>query len=586
MIQVIKYILTISFTLLSIVLFADSVILSGMVLNSSNNHGIPNKAVTIKANLGMGQTYNSTAFTSNGGYFLDSVTVPTGQTFKFFVSVTDCNNITKTDSLIYPGSKTFQFLICDNSPLVCNAEFFAYQDTSNAKKINFNNLSTANTNKWNWVFGDGQSSNMRDPVHTYVNNGKYAVSLISYDTISNCFKHVYDTIFVGIPNPPCENSFTYGMNGLQLNLLGDVNTCVPAGYKWNFGDNSFATGKLVAHTYTSPGTYTITLKTIVLHPQTMTTCVTTTSKTIVVNSNPSAPIYGQILNSTSTNTDKGKVVLYKFDTSGNNYIEIGNTDIKTDTLYQVSYYYFASIPYGKYLTKAILDPSSVLFNSHAPTYCNSAVLWNQANPFTHNTTGLNHPINLSFLVPTMGTGSISGQVFENNKQLGDPVPNVLVILKNQYNEVVSFKHTNQNGEYSFTGLGLGSYTVFADVININAIPQAVTLTQNQSGVSEINIILNVIAEINEIPDKSSQFSIYPNPAKDRIYIQSKNYISDNCNLSIYSLTGQLMYEESISTNNKSLEAEIELTNFKEGLYLLMLVDSESRKYISKISIIK
>ncbi len=45
----------------------------------------------------------------------------------------------------------------------------------------FTNLSLNNTSSWKWYFGDGNSSNSQNPVHTYSNPGIYPVQLIAYN---------------------------------------------------------------------------------------------------------------------------------------------------------------------------------------------------------------------------------------------------------------------------------------------------------------------------------------------------------------------------------------------------------------------
>jgi len=49
--------------------------------------------------------------------------------------------------------------------------------------VNFTDLSSGSPTSWNWSFGDGGSSTLQNPSHTYVNPGTYTVSL----TVSNAF---------------------------------------------------------------------------------------------------------------------------------------------------------------------------------------------------------------------------------------------------------------------------------------------------------------------------------------------------------------------------------------------------------------
>jgi PKD repeat protein len=49
--------------------------------------------------------------------------------------------------------------------------------------VNFTDLSTGNPTAWAWTFGDGQTSTLQNPPHTYQNPGNYTVSLtVSFAT--------------------------------------------------------------------------------------------------------------------------------------------------------------------------------------------------------------------------------------------------------------------------------------------------------------------------------------------------------------------------------------------------------------------
>ena len=65
--------------------------------------------------------------------------------------------------------------------------------------------------------------------------------------------------------------------------------------------------------------------------------------------------------------------------------------------------------------------------------------------------------------------------------------------------------------------------------------------------------------------------VYPNPAKDILYIElSPEMQPDNMNISIYSVTGQKIYEGKYTS-------EISLSNYVSGFYLLQLTDVEQNR---------
>ena len=49
--------------------------------------------------------------------------------------------------------------------------------------MNFNDQTSGNVNYWHWYFGDGSSSFLENPSHTYTSSGTFNVLLISGDTL-------------------------------------------------------------------------------------------------------------------------------------------------------------------------------------------------------------------------------------------------------------------------------------------------------------------------------------------------------------------------------------------------------------------
>jgi hypothetical protein len=77
-----------------------------------------------------------------------------------------------------------------------------------------------------------------------------------------------------------------------------------------------------------------------------------------------------------------------------------------------------------------------------------------------------------------------------------------------------------------------------------------------------------IREINNVPLEAK---VYPNPAKDKLYVElSQNIEQENIISSIYSVTGQKIYENSYSS-------EIQLSNYPPGFFILRLTDTKKKQ---------
>lgn len=118
-----------------------------------------------------------------------------------------------------------------------------------------------------WDFGDGNTSTLEDPVHTYSGNGTYVVCLTVEGNDGNirCKKTICYTIVITDCKPcDCElkPDFRYDINKCDIRFDGDAgaNACTQVTqYLWDFGDGNTSTLEDPTHTYAMNGTYTVCL---------------------------------------------------------------------------------------------------------------------------------------------------------------------------------------------------------------------------------------------------------------------------------------------------------------------------------------
>jgi gliding motility-associated-like protein len=136
-----------------------------------------------------------------------------------------------------------------NNPNTCNPPV----------TINFANLSTGTgTLSYQWNFGDGFTSTLLNPSHTYTNPGSYAVTLIVVNN-TGCSDTIVkpNAITVGNTNA----AFTSADSVCEDQPLAITNTSTPAptAALWYFGDGSTSTQLNPIKIYNNPGVYTIKL---------------------------------------------------------------------------------------------------------------------------------------------------------------------------------------------------------------------------------------------------------------------------------------------------------------------------------------
>ena len=125
--------------------------------------------------------------------------------------------------------------------------------------VQFTDNSTGNPTSWSWTFGDGGTSTEKEPGYTYDNPGKYTVSLTATNQFGSDTETKTDYI-TALPAPAADfvADATSGYAPLIVQFT-DNSTGNPTSWQWDFGDEGSSVEPNPSHTYTSPGTYTVSL---------------------------------------------------------------------------------------------------------------------------------------------------------------------------------------------------------------------------------------------------------------------------------------------------------------------------------------
>ncbi|AEA44864.1 PKD domain-containing protein [Fluviicola taffensis] len=121
----------------------------------------------------------------------------------------------------------------------------------------FNNLSSGIASI-SWDFGDGTTSTLTNPTHSYSSGGFYTVTLSGISQTYGCTTQTSKTIKV---NQGPTSQFTLGPNAGCVDLTVQM-TNTSAGITsqaWNFGDGNSSIQTNPTHTFTTPGSYAVQL---------------------------------------------------------------------------------------------------------------------------------------------------------------------------------------------------------------------------------------------------------------------------------------------------------------------------------------
>lgn len=147
----------------------------------------------------------------------------------------------------------------------CKAFFSIIQDSINLNTISINNQSTGNGLIYSWNFGDGATSSLKNPSHTYANNSNYTVCLTITSTVDTCNDSYCKSFSVGACNAYFVNSDT--LNGIYFSNLSFGNI---TDYFWDFGDGTVSILENPdIHYYVKGGNYNVCLT--VSNPKTAST---------------------------------------------------------------------------------------------------------------------------------------------------------------------------------------------------------------------------------------------------------------------------------------------------------------------------
>lgn len=129
--------------------------------------------------------------------------------------------------------------------------------------VNFTDLSSGTPTQWRWDLGNGTVSFLKNPSVTYLNPGTYHVKLkvTGATGTDSVIKNNFITVYA-FPTVNFSASSRTGCFPQQIQFT-DSSTCAGgtiASWLWDFGDGTLSTQQHPAHTYTSAGSFNVSLR--------------------------------------------------------------------------------------------------------------------------------------------------------------------------------------------------------------------------------------------------------------------------------------------------------------------------------------
>ena len=161
-------------------------------------------------------------------------------------------------SLIVSGENNFT----DTSSVRINVNsdilaFFSTSAQEGCAPLTVEFINFSNPRQIEWNFGDGTTSNAKNPIHIFETPGTYIVELLASNQCGFDSTSQEITVF---PSPLANFNISeeVGCAPLEIELISPA----AGGYweetNWDFGDGFFSTDKNPTHEFLNPGNYTIT----------------------------------------------------------------------------------------------------------------------------------------------------------------------------------------------------------------------------------------------------------------------------------------------------------------------------------------
>lgn len=473
--------------------------------------------------------------------------------------------------------------------------------------ILFNNTSTyfggTVYTSTSWNFGDGSGGSGNTVLHAYSSPGTYNVQMISYwiDSMTSsvlCNDTAWSTITVNAFNCSTANatfsSTVSGATATFYNTSAVNNNYVYTQTIWNFGDGSGGSGSPVSHTYSAPGTYNVSMSSLWIDSATQNVLCMDSAYGTVTISNPTNVISGYIFVDSNMmgQSDSFKVWLIKYNDSTQMLYAVDSQYVG-GPFNSISYAFYNK-PAGTYRTKAKHLNGPASGTGLLPTYHQNSLYWYTATVINHSGgSTLYKTIHMQQGTVTSGPGFIGGNVTmgaNKGTAIGDPVADLLVFLRDAAGNPVGMTYTDAAGNYSFSNLPVGNYSVWPEAMNYTTTPYtSIVVNNTQTTINNVFFKQTEDLEIKPIPTSADltpgidvRNRIFPNPAHGRLYLASGTKAA-SLRVRVVNMTGVTVAAYDLGPVEARAVRSIQVDQLPAGLYLIR-AEAGQNQWTEKIQI--
>jgi PKD repeat protein len=474
------------------------------------------------------------------------------------LTITDATGCTSTycDSLLIGGGGTN-----------CSASFLSQANAIGGFNFTSTVGGTAGAVSYFWDFGDGSTSSLANPTHTYAFNGVYTACLTIVD--ANGCTSTYCSTIVNGSGSSCSAAMNVSTNNMFTATFSATATgTAPFTYVWDFGD-SIGTSTMAnpSYTYAGNGFYHACVIITDANGCTAIDCYVVVIDTGTVSAG-SLDVF--VFTDTLSFTPKDAVVyLIQYDSLAGTL-----TAVQTDTA-QGGIATFNNIPYGDYLVKAALLPTDPDYTNYLPTYYTKSLNWSGATNMTlgPNMVGFTYIELIKGSNIGTGPGFIGGLVTQGANGPGDPLEGILVILYDASMNPIGYTYTDEDGLYSFDNLPYGVYYVYIDALGLISAPVEVTLSPTTPTMNQVQFEITtqyvMFTSTNETLPVAG-LKVFPNPVTNELYMQFDFDQVLDAQISVVNITGQTLMNFEKTLSNGTNLIQVPANELPAGIYTISL----------------
>lgn len=405
---------------------------------------------------------------------------------------------------------------------------FTTNDCHNSK-VDFKNLSTGpafGSYGSQWKLGNGTTLFIESPSYIYNQYNTYQVTLIT-STDLNCKDSITKTVALKqapeakftIANGSCSNDKTTFTN----TTTEPVNSSTT--YEWIFGDGNTSQNKNTVHDYIAPGVYMVKLRAISANG-----CTDEEVSSLTIREKPKADF-------TAPNVCVGEVTNF----SNNSHSSTGGMAYTWD--------------FDNGQTSVSESPSITYTNAGTYDVVLKADIGNGCVGTIVKTVSV-FPMPVSTFVHGPKAGVKRGVVFDADDGTNG----------NTYQWIIDFGGTGNTKTLEYQFPFDGNFRVILIVTNKDGCSSRTEqiVNMNTAGISDVAEAMNV--------------RIYPNPAKDNVYVETEGSEIDQ--ISLYTITGQ----EVLKVNGTGYKQVLQTASLPAGVYVIKVQDKDGKIANSRIAI--